>query len=174
MANPLAPSIHALASQGGHVLFVDPTPGSKALTRAAAKACNQSVLAHGWIGGFLTNGHSVSNELALYHQLQQYPHTQGTNLPQYRRMKNRCSGLRQGFTKPDALILVNVGSCKVAVAEATALCIPVVAIVDGHESSQGITYPIPGNPKSLRFLHHCLHTWTQALQVESVSMDNHN
>nr|QGN73909.1 ribosomal protein S2 [prasinophyte sp. MBIC10622] len=157
--------LHAVSAQKGNVLFVDPNHSSRKLTIAAAQACNQHVLAHSWTGGFLTNGHSVYREVNLYHQLQHHSYTYQGNLPQYRRMKNRCSGLKPWFTKPDVLVLVHSESCRVAIAEAQALDIPVIGIVDAHESPQGITYPVPGNSKSLRFIHHCLNVWTKALQA---------
>ncbi len=51
---------------------------------------------------------------------------------------------------PDAIFMIDVGYHKIAVAEATALGIPVVAVVDTNHSPDGIDYIIPGNDDSAK------------------------
>ena len=51
---------------------------------------------------------------------------------------------------PDAIFMIDVGYHKIAVAEARALGIPVVAVVDTNHSPDGIDYIIPGNDDSAK------------------------
>lgn len=51
---------------------------------------------------------------------------------------------------PDALFVIDVGYHKIAIAEARALGIPVVAVVDTNHSPDGVDYVIPGNDDSAR------------------------
>jgi small subunit ribosomal protein S2 len=51
---------------------------------------------------------------------------------------------------PDVLFVVDVGHEKIAVAEATKLGIPIVAVVDTNNSPDNIDYVIPGNDDAIR------------------------
>jgi small subunit ribosomal protein S2 len=51
---------------------------------------------------------------------------------------------------PNAIFMIDVGYHKIAVAEANALGIPVVAIVDTNHSPDGIDFIVPGNDDSAK------------------------
>ena len=51
---------------------------------------------------------------------------------------------------PDALFIIDVGHEKIAVSEAVKLGIPVVAVVDTNNPTDGVDYIIPGNDDAIR------------------------
>jgi small subunit ribosomal protein S2 len=66
------------------------------------------------------------------------------------KLNKSIGGIKDMATPPDALFVIDVGYHKIAVAEATKLGIPVVAVVDTNHSPDGIAYVIPGNDDSSR------------------------
>jgi small subunit ribosomal protein S2 len=52
--------------------------------------------------------------------------------------------------RPDILFVIDTNKENIAVAEATKLGIPVIAVADSNSDPEGITYPIPGNDDALR------------------------
>ena len=64
------------------------------------------------------------------------------------KLNKSIGGIKEMNTLPDVLFVIDVGYHKIAVAEARALGIPVVAVVDTNHSPEGIDYVIPGNDDS--------------------------
>jgi small subunit ribosomal protein S2 len=52
--------------------------------------------------------------------------------------------------QPDILFIIDTNKEAIAVAEATKLHIPVVAVIDSNSDPTGITFPIPGNDDAIR------------------------
>ena len=51
---------------------------------------------------------------------------------------------------PDMLFIIDTNKEELAVAEASTLNIPVIAVIDSNSSPQGVTFPIPGNDDAIR------------------------
>jgi small subunit ribosomal protein S2 len=66
------------------------------------------------------------------------------------KLNKSIGGIKDMNGLPDAIFMIDVGYHKIAVAEAQALGIPVVAIVDTNHSPDGIDFIIPGNDDSAK------------------------
>jgi small subunit ribosomal protein S2 len=66
------------------------------------------------------------------------------------KLNKSIGGIKDMNGLPSAIFMIDVGYHKIAVAEAIALGIPVVAVVDTNHSPDGIDYIIPGNDDSAK------------------------
>ena len=66
------------------------------------------------------------------------------------KLEKDIGGIQNMGALPDALFVIDVGYHKIAIAEATKLGIPVVAVVDTNHSPEGVQYVIPGNDDSAK------------------------
>ncbi len=66
------------------------------------------------------------------------------------KLQRSLGGIKELSSLPDAMFVIDVGYQKGAVAEATKLGIPVVAVVDTNHSPEHVAYVIPGNDDSSR------------------------
>jgi small subunit ribosomal protein S2 len=66
------------------------------------------------------------------------------------KLNKSIGGIKDMNGLPSAIFMIDVGYHKIAVAEAKALGIPVVAVVDTNHSPDGIDYIIPGNDDSAK------------------------
>jgi small subunit ribosomal protein S2 len=66
------------------------------------------------------------------------------------KLNKSIGGIKDMNGLPSAIFMIDVGYHKIAVLEAQALGIPVVAVVDTNHSPDGIDYIIPGNDDSAK------------------------
>ncbi|HTM60298.1 MAG TPA: 30S ribosomal protein S2, partial [Burkholderiales bacterium] len=66
------------------------------------------------------------------------------------KLERSLGGIKELSSLPDAMFVIDVGYQKGAVAEASKLGIPLVAVVDTNHSPEKIDYVIPGNDDSSR------------------------
>jgi small subunit ribosomal protein S2 len=66
------------------------------------------------------------------------------------KLERSLLGIKEMPSRPDAMFVIDVGYHKIAVAEARALGIPVIGVVDTNNSLDGVDYVIPGNDDSTR------------------------
>ncbi len=122
-----------------------------------------------WVGGTLTNWKQVSKSVLTYakfaERCESFLVKNNLHFPKYKRVKNCFQGLvskqdkKMVFaftTKPDLILLLNPNENQILLNEASRLHIPVIAFTESNTNPKGITYPIPGNNYSLRFLYYCL------------------
>ena len=66
------------------------------------------------------------------------------------KLNKSIGGIKDMNGLPAVIFMIDVGYHKIAVAEARALGIPVVAVVDTNHSPDGIDFIIPGNDDSAK------------------------
>src|SRR6266700_8269763 len=66
------------------------------------------------------------------------------------KLQRSLGGIKELAALPDALLIIDVGYQKGAVAEAVKLGVPVIGVVDTNHSPDGISHIIPGNDDSSR------------------------
>ena len=155
-----AAAIRELTAQGKITLIVGTKRAAQDIIRSKAEECGMPYVAQRWLGGTLTNFHTVSNSVK---RLQDLRRMEEENL-MARLSKKEILGLTREKIKllrslggiehmdrlPDALFIIDVGHEKIAVREAQRLNIPVIAVVDSNHSIEGIDYVIPGNDDAIR------------------------
>jgi len=149
-----------LASKKGTILFVGTKRAAREPVKTHAQRCNMPYVDHRWLGGMLTNYHTVRQSIKRLAELEvmaadgsfsKLAKKEALNrMRELEKLERSLGGIKNMGGLPDALFVVDVGHEKIAVAEAKKLGIPVVGIVDTNNSPDNIDYVIPGNDDAIR------------------------
>ena len=146
-------------SKGGSVLFVGTKRQAQKPVSDAAVRCAQFYINQRWLGGTLTNWHTVSNSIDRLKAIDERLEGRVEGLTkrellgltrEQSKLQASLGGIRDMKSLPDMLFVVDVKKEAIAVAEAKKLGIPVVAIVDTNCSPDGVTFLVPGNDDASR------------------------
>ncbi len=152
--------VRRLTANKGTVLFVGTKRQAREIIKEEAVRCGTPYVDYRWLGGMLTNYKTVKQSIKRLKDIEAMARD-GTldKLPKkealrYQReivkLDRSLGGIKDMNGLPDALFVIDVGYQKGAVAEATKLGIPVIAVVDTNHSPEGVAYVIPGNDDSSR------------------------
>jgi small subunit ribosomal protein S2 len=152
--------VRRLTQAGEQVLFVGTTRAAYDTIETEAVRAGQPWINRRWLGGTLTNFHTVRQRvqrlgelkaLAERGELQHVPRRERLSLAEeLGRLERFLGGIEQLHRLPGALFVVDTRKERIAVAEARRLGIPVVALVDTDCDPQDVDYPIPANDDSVR------------------------
>jgi small subunit ribosomal protein S2 len=148
------------ASRGGTVLFVGTKKQARDAVADAATNAGMPYVNQRWLGGLLTNFHTISKRIKRLHELTEWTES-GTLelLPTRERiaaMKERdklevnLGGVRDLQRPPDAVFIVDLKTEEIAVREAARLRIPLIGLVDTNCDPDPVDYIIPGNDDAIR------------------------
>jgi small subunit ribosomal protein S2 len=149
-----------VARRGGTVLFVGTKKQARDAIRETAEAADMPYVNHRWLGGLLTNFHTISQRIKRLHDLERYE-TEGQLelLPTRERMaaqadlaklRANLGGVKNMQRQPDAVFVIDLKTEAIAVREAQRLRIPIIGLVDTNCDPDGIEYVIPGNDDAIR------------------------
>ncbi|MGI5891349.1 MAG: 30S ribosomal protein S2 [Bacillota bacterium] len=152
--------IRSVAEEGKSVLFVGTKKQAQDSIKEEAIRSNMYYVNERWLGGMLTNFHTIQKRIDYLRQLEKMEED-GTFelLPKKEVSKLRAEkdklerflgGIKDMKKLPGALFIVDPRKEKIAVAEARRLGIPIVAIVDTNCDPDEIDYVIPGNDDAIR------------------------
>ncbi len=149
-----------IARRGGTVLFVGTKKQARDAIRDTAAAADMPYVNHRWLGGLLTNFHTISQRIKRLHDLERYESEgQLQLLPTRERMglqadleklRANLGGVKGMQRVPDAVFVIDLKTEAIAVREAQRLRIPVIGLVDTNCDPDGIDYVIPGNDDAIR------------------------
>jgi small subunit ribosomal protein S2 len=147
-------------AHGGTVLFVGTKKQAQESVSEQATRVGQPYVNERWLGGLLTNFHTVSQRLGRMKELEEIDYedtTQGftkKELLMKRRELNKLhkslGGIRNLQKTPSALWVVDPIREHLAIDEAKKLGIPVIGILDSNADPDDFHYPIPGNDDAIR------------------------
>jgi SSU ribosomal protein S2P len=152
-------AVHDTVKAGGKILFVGTKRQAGELIAEYAKRCGQYYVNHRWLGGMLTNWKTVSQSIKRLKEHEDLLERSDVNLTKKERLKrererdnlNRSlGGIREMGGVPNLVIVLDTNKEKLAINEARALGVPVVAIIDSNSDPEGIDFPIPGNDDAIR------------------------
>lgn len=128
-----------------------------------------SYVSYKWIGGTLTNWKQISKSVLTFakfsERCEKFLVKNNINFPKYMRVKKCFQGLlykekQQMYLafnqQPDLIFLINPNENQGILNEAFRLNIPVIALTESSTNSTKITYPIPVNNYSIKFIYFCL------------------
>jgi small subunit ribosomal protein S2 len=148
-----------MASRNGKVLFVGTKRAARDVILEEAVRCGMPYVNHRWLGGMLTNFHTVKQSIQRLKDLEamiadgsieRLSKKEGLGLKrELEKLERSLGGIKNMERLPDVLFVIDVGHEKIAVREASKLGIPVVAIVDTNNSIDGVDYVIPGNDDAI-------------------------
>lgn len=147
-----------IVSKGGKVCFV----GTKAVAQKAiqeeAVRSGSFYVAHRWLGGTLTNFHTVAKRITLLKtieqeelngELEKLPKKEAAErLKLKAKLAANLEGIKEIRMLPQALVVVDPKEEHNAVAEAKLLNIPVFALGDTNTDPDTVDYIIPANDDS--------------------------
>ena len=147
-------------AKGGNVLFVGTKKQAQEAVKNAAERANMPYINQRWLGGMLTNFRTIKTRIARLNaidkmeadgQFEVLPKKEVAKLTLEReKLENNLGGIREMKNLPGALFIVDPRKERIAVQEARALHIPIVAIVDTNCDPDEIDYVIPGNDDAIR------------------------
>ena len=153
--------VRDLTAQGGQMLFVGTKKQAQDAIREEAERCGAFYVNTRWLGGMLTNFHTIKQSIdrlkKLDEMLEDAQVVQALTKKEIGGMRHECEKLLsslggfKGLRKlPDALFVIDPKKEEIAVKEANKLGIPVVAVVDTNCDPDLIDYKIPGNDDAIR------------------------
>jgi len=152
--------IRDVALEGKNVLFVGTKKQAQESIESEAKRCGMYYVNNRWLGGTLTNFRTIKTRIARLNAIDQMEaNGQFEVLPkkeviklcgEREKLEKNLGGIREMKGLPGAMFVVDPRKEHIAVSEARALNIPIVAIVDTNCDPDEIDYVIPGNDDAIR------------------------
>ena len=168
------PELTKIAASGRKVLFVGTKKQAKGVVRQAAEKIGQPYVVERWIGGMLTNGTTITQQIKKLKNLEKRMASgdleKRYNKLEVQRFQEEIDGLNAKYGgikdlmgKPGAVVVVDALTDANAVREAQTLGVPVFAVVDMNVNPIGIDYAIPGNDDAIKSLSILLDYFTAAV-----------
>ena len=152
--------VRDVAMEGKSILFVGTKKQAQESIEAEAKRCGMFYVNNRWLGGTLTNFRTIRTRIDRLNaidamerngQFDVLPKKEVIKLCAEReKLQKNLGGIREMKKLPGALFVVDPRKEHIAVTEARALGIPIVAIVDTNCDPDEIDYVIPGNDDAIR------------------------
>lgn len=143
------------------VLFVGTKKQVRDITRQTAERIQQPFVTERWIGGMLTNGATISQQIKKVKNLEKRLDS-GDLEKRYNKLEVqrfqeeiealnlKYGGIKDMTSRPGAVIVTDIIADANAVREAKTLGIPVVGFVDTNANPEGIDYVIPANDDAIK------------------------
>lgn len=152
--------IRDLAMEGGTVLFVGTKKQAQESIEQEAKRCEMFYVNQRWLGGMLTNFKTIQSRINKLRKIEKMeadgdfdllPKKEVIQLKaEQEKLEKNLGGIKEMKKLPSAMFVVDPCKEHIAILEAKALGIPVVAIVDTNCDPDEADYPIPGNDDAIR------------------------
>ena len=152
--------IRDVIAQNKSVLFVGTKKQAQEAVREEAQRCEQFYVNERWLGGMLTNFHTIQKRIQRLRELERMeqdgtfevlPKKEVSRLMGEKEKLDRfLGGIKDMKELPGAMFVIDPRKERIAVAEARRLGIPIVAIVDTNCDPDEIDYVIPGNDDAIR------------------------
>jgi small subunit ribosomal protein S2 len=148
------------ASQGGMVLFVGTKRQAQETVQAEALRCGMPYVTQRWLGGTLTNFRTIRSRIDYMLKLEERQASGDLDklikkealllTREMNKLQTRLGGLREMRRLPKTVFIVDTHHEANAIAEATTLQIPIIAMCDTNSNPDPIAYPIPSNDDAIR------------------------
>ncbi|MEF2800109.1 MAG: 30S ribosomal protein S2 [Christensenellales bacterium] len=152
--------VRSVAEAGDSILFVGTKKQAQESIEQEAKRCEMFYVNQRWLGGMLTNFKTIQTRIAKLRKIEKLeadgdfaylPKKEVIKLKaEQEKLEKNLSGIKDMKKLPGAMFVVDPRKEHIAVMEARALGIPVVAIVDTNCDPDEVDYAIPGNDDAIR------------------------
>ena len=152
--------VRSVAEAGDSILFVGTKKQAQESIEQEAKRCEMFYVNQRWLGGMLTNFKTIQTSIAKLRKIEKMeadgdfaylPKKEVIKLKaEQEKLEKNLSGIKDMKKLPGAMFVVDPRKEHIAVMEARALGIPVVAIVDTNCDPDEVDYAIPGNDDAIR------------------------
>ncbi len=154
-----------VVSRGKSILFVGTKKQAKEVIATEAARCDGFYVTERWLGGMLTNFNTIKNSIKKLKDiermgqdgtLEKFTKKERSKIEHEADKLNKVlGGIKDMNFLPGLVIVVDAKKENIAVAEASKLGIPIIAIIDTNADPDPIDFPIAGNDdaiKSIRIL----------------------
>ena len=152
--------VRSVAEADDSILFVGTKKQAQESIEQEAKRCEMFYVNQRWLGGMLTNFKTIQTRIAKLRKIEKMeadgdfaylPKKEVIKLKaEQEKLEKNLSGIKDMKKLPGAMFVVDPRKEHIAVMEARALGIPVVAIVDTNCDPDEVDYAIPGNDDAIR------------------------
>jgi len=157
--------VREVVTRGKSILFVGTKKQAKEVIVEEAVRCGGFYVTDRWLGGMLTNFSTIKNSIKKLKDIERMG--QDGTLEKFtkkerakieheaEKLEKVLGGIKDMNFLPGLVIVVDARKEKIAVAEASKLGIPIIAIIDTNADPDPIDFPIAGNDdaiKSIRIL----------------------
>jgi small subunit ribosomal protein S2 len=152
--------VRDLAAHGEAIVFVGTKKQSQETIETEAKRCFMPYVSSRWLGGTLTNfatiqariDHLVRLEDARERgEFERMLKKEALKVEkEIARLNRHLVGIKEMTKLPGALYVVDPSKERIAVAEASRMDVPIVAMVDTNCNPDEIDYPVPSNDDAIR------------------------
>ncbi|MDO5066112.1 MAG: 30S ribosomal protein S2 [Propionibacteriaceae bacterium] len=153
--------VKSTVARGGQILFVGTKKQAQEAIAEQATRVGMPFVNQRWLGGMLTNFHTVTKRIQRLKELEGMDLTDSAStgltkkeLLQLSREKGKLDktlgGIRDMVRTPQAVWVVDTKKEHLAVDEARKLRIPVVGILDTNCDPDEVDYAVPGNDDAIR------------------------
>ncbi len=147
-------------SRGGVILLVGTKKQAQETIALEAQRCGMPYVNQRWLGGTLTNFRTIRQRIEHLLDLERR-RAQGefailtkkemSSIDRLiERLNRRFGGIKELTALPDLIFITDVGREAIAVKEANAVRIPIIAVVDTDCDPDPVDYVIPGNDDAIR------------------------
>jgi small subunit ribosomal protein S2 len=153
-------AVSETVAKGGRILFVGTKRQAQDAVADAAKRCAQYYVNSRWLGGMLTNYHTIQSRIGRLRELERMeadgtmerlPKKEAARLrDEHEKLERFLGGIKDMRGLPDALFIIDVRKERIAVQEAQRLGVPIIALVDTNCDPDPVDYVIPGNDDAIR------------------------
>jgi small subunit ribosomal protein S2 len=153
-------AVRDIVAEGGTILFVGTKRQAQETIAAEATRCGMPYVNQRWLGGTLTNFRTIRaridyllklEERQASGELEKLPKKEALMLTrELNKLQARLGGLKEMRRLPKALFIVDTRHETIAIDEANALHIPIVAMCDTNSDPNPISFPIPSNDDAIR------------------------
>ena len=168
-----------IAAKGGSVLFVGTKKQAQDSIKEWADRAGMPYVNKRWLGGLLTNFHTMSQRIDRLHDLRTLADGgQLDLLPTKERMARQAEltklefnlgGVRDMKRLPEAVFVVDLKTEAIAVAEAKRLRLPIIGLVDSNVDPVPVDFPVPGNDDAIRSCSLVIGTIGEAVETAATS-----
>jgi small subunit ribosomal protein S2 len=153
------------------ILFVGTKKQAKAVVRECAEECGEFYVCERWLGGTLTNLMTIRQSVKTLERIEKRISSGGDGLTkkelsmltkEQTKLDRNLSGIRAMRKPPGLLVVVDPSREHIAIAEATTLGIPIMALVDTNCDPDPIEYVIACNDDALKSIKIVLSALMQA------------
>ena len=175
--------VYELIVNGSKLLFVGTKKQANEAVKETALRCGQHYVDTRWLGGALTNSATLRKRVKRLRELEAMEKNgsfESLSKKEVSRLRHELVKLRRNLSgivnmdvPPGALIVIDVAREAIAIAEATKLGIPVIAIIDTNCNPDPIDYPIPGNDDAIRAIRLLLDAFAQTIEKANSEYSKH-
>jgi small subunit ribosomal protein S2 len=160
LLNQATEFVTEVAAKGGVILFVGTKKQARDSIQEWAERCEMPYVNRRWLGGLLTNFHTIRKRIQRLHELRELQEGGRLDLlptkermsmeAELRKLEYNLGGVADMQRLPDAVVIIDLKTEEIALREAGRLEIPIVGLVDTNCDPTAVDYVIPGNDDAIR------------------------